>query len=89
MYQILLTCLAIFAFVIRMTLAAVNLVVRMVRTHSTRYLSLTHRLYNAEEIAETVKIVFLLFLPNEMGKIQQYFLIVFNETIIPLTLVGY
>ena len=33
--------------------------------------------------------VFWLFLQNEINKILQYFLIVFNRTIIPLTRVGY
>ena len=35
------------------------------------------------------QIVFWLFLQSEISKIQKYFLIVFNKTIIPLTLVEY
>ena len=41
-------------------------------------------LYHGQEKA-TIK----LFLQSEISKIQQYFLIVFNKTIIPLALVGY
>ena len=44
-------------------------------------------LYHAREIA-TIN-CFLVALENEISKAYQYYLIVFNKTIIPLALVGY
>ena len=44
-------------------------------------------LYHAQEVA-TIN-CFLVALENEISKAYQYYLIVFNKTIIPLALVGY
>ena len=44
-------------------------------------------LYHAREVATIY--CFLVVLEKEISKAYQYFLIVFNKTIIPLALVGY